>query len=145
MPISYSDLNRRQNILQPNLQKNRLVYKGPIPSGLLNLVNDQILMDITRISDRINDLNDEIAKISEMTGNDMNANNHDYYLNEDLKMTIYGQIVEYDQGSQEYLVTQATPYYEADLTFNKFQKNSAIISSLYSKLDLIEAAMKKDS
>lgn len=144
MPISYSNLNRRENILQPNLQKSRLVYKGPVLSGLLNLTNDQLLMDITRLSGKINDLSDKITEISEMTGNNMYAENHDYYLNEDLKMTIYSQIVKYDQVSEDYLVIQSTPYYEVDLTFNKFQKNSAAISHLYSKLNLIEAAIKKD-
>lgn len=144
MGILYSDFNKRENIMEPNLQRHRLVYKGPIPSNILNLSNDQFLLDVNRLKSRINELNAGINAISEMTGNDLYAATPDYYLNEDLKMTVYTQSISYDETSEEYVVEQSTPYNNVDLKFEKYQINSARIDWLMHKLDLIEAAMQED-
>lgn len=144
MAISYSDFNRRENVFEPSVQKHRLPYKGPVPSGALNLFNDQFLLDINRLKKRIEDLNDSLDLISQMTGNNLNLATPDYYLNEDVLMTIYSQEVSYDESLGEYLVTDSTPHYEDNLFFSKFNRNSGIISFLSAKLASIEAAMKKD-
>ena len=144
MGILYSDFNKRENIMEPNLQRHRLVYKGPIPSNVLNLSNDQFLLDINRLKSKIEELNVSIDVISEMTGNDLYAATPDYYLNEDLKMTVYTQSISYDEIAEEYVLEQSTPYNNADLSFQKYQINSAKISWLMNKLDLIEAAMQED-
>lgn len=130
--------------MEPNLQRHRLVYKGPIPSSVLNLSNDQFLLDINRLKSRIDELNASIDNISKMTGNDLYAATPDYYLNEDLKMTIYTQSISYDKTEEEYVIEQSTPYENSDIIFQKYQINSAKISWLMNKLDLIEAAMQKD-
>lgn len=145
MTISHSDFNKRENILEPNLQKSRLVYKGPIPSSILNLANDQILFDINRLSEKIDYIMNRLSDISEMTGNNMYDKNHDYYLNQDLKMTIYSQTVSYDRVAEEYVITQSTPSYNTDATYDKFQRNSGIIMWLSHKLNIIESAIKQDS
>lgn len=144
MTISYSEFQRRRNIIEPNLTKSRLIYKGPVSSGLLNLSNDQLLLDLNRLKLGIDRLNQNIAQISQMTGNDLYAATPDYYTDEDLKMTIYSQSIRYDESSESYEVTQSTPSYLSDLTFEKFHINSAKISWLSQKLNIIEDAMKKD-
>jgi hypothetical protein len=144
MGILYSDFNKRENIMEPNLQRHRLVYKGPISSSVLNLCNDQFLLDINRLKSKIDELNASMDTISEMTGNDLYAATPDYYLNEDLKMTIYTQSISYDKTAEEYVIEQSTPYENADIIFQKYQINSAKISWLMNKLDLIEAAMQED-
>lgn len=145
MGILYSDFNKRENIIEPNLQKHRLVYKGPIPSHVLNLANDQFFLDINRLKQRIDQLNSDILKISEITGNDMYAATPDYYLNQDLKMTIYSQVISFDESTESYVNETATPYYNSSLTFQKFQKNSARIDWLVHKLNLIEDALQEDA
>jgi hypothetical protein len=144
MAISHSNFNKRETILEPNLQKSRMVYRGPIPSGMINLFNDQFLLDINRLSEKIEILTDRLSDISEMTGNDMNVKSHDYYTNQDLKMTIYSQTVIFDEDQQEYQITQSTPHYNVDVLYNKFQRNSAEVMWLGYKLDSIESAMQKD-
>jgi hypothetical protein len=144
MTISYSNFNRRENIFEPSVQKNRLTYKGPVPSSLINLFNDQFLLDVNRLKKKIDELNESLEYISQMTGNDLNLATPDYYLNEELLMTIYSQEVSYDESSEDYLITSSTPYYEDSLYFEKFNKNSGMISFLSAKLASIEAALKKD-
>lgn len=144
MTISYFEFQRRKNIIEPNLTKSRLIYKGPVSSGILNLSNDQLLMDINRLKAGIDMLNQNVVQISRMTGNDLYASTPDYYSDEDLKMTIYSQSITYDESNESYEVTQSTPSYLSDLTFEKFHSNSAKISWLSQKLNIIEDAIKKD-
>jgi hypothetical protein len=59
-------------------------------------------------------------------------------------MTIYTQSISYDKTAEEYVIEQSTPYENADIIFQKYQINSAKISWLMNKLDLIEAAMQED-
>ena len=145
MAITHSLFNKRENIMEPNLQKHRLIYKGPVSSATLNLVNDQFLLDINRLSEKINNLNNKILQISNMTGNNMYAKDHDYYLNNELKMTIRGQKITYNESSEDYSVIETILADSISLTFDKFQKNSSLISWLSHKLDIIEDAIQKDS
>jgi hypothetical protein len=122
-----------------------LVYKGPVPSSILNLANDQLYMDINRLNKKLENLQALIDQSSDISRNDLNLATPDYYLNEDLLMTIYSQYVSYDETTQEYVVESSTPYYEDSLEFNKPQLNSAIISNLSRKLDIIEAKLRGEN
>jgi hypothetical protein len=145
MTISYSENNKRETIFEPLLNRQRLVYKGPVPSSVLNLANDQIYLDINRLHKKLEYLQTLIDESSDISRNDLNLATPDYYLNEDLLMTIYSQYVSYDETAQEYVVESSTPYYEDSLEFNKPQLNSAIISNLSRKLDIIEAKLRGEN
>lgn len=145
MTISYSENNKRETIFEPLLNRQRLVYKGPVPSSVLNLANDQIYLDINRLHKKLEYLQNLIDESSDISRNDLNLATPDYYLSEDLLMTIYSQYVSYDDTAQEYVVESSTPYYEDSLEFNKPQLNSAIISNLFRKLDIIEAKLRGEN
>ena len=145
MTISYSENNKRETIFEPLLNRQRLVYKGPVPSSVLNLANDQIYLDINRLHKKLEYLQTLIDESSDISRNDLNLATPDYYLNEDLLMTIYSQYVSYDETAQEYVIESSTPYYEDSLEFNKPQLNSAIISNLSRKLDIIEAKLRGEN
>jgi len=144
MAISYSESNKRTNTFEPLVSRVRLPYKGPAKSSIFNLFNDQLLMDIHRLNDKTSELEALITTLSDMSRNDLNQATPDYYLNEDLLMTIYSQEISYNSVSQEYEVSMATPYYNDSLSFDKAQKNASTISFLNRKLDLIEEALRKE-
>jgi len=145
MAISYSENNKRETIFEPLLNRQRLVYKGPVPSAVLNLVNDQIFMDINRLAKKLEDLQVLIDNSTDISRNDLNLATPDYYLNEDLLMTIYSQYVSYDKTAEEYSVEASTPYYNDSLELNKPQLNSSIISHMLRKLDLIEGKLRGEN
>jgi len=145
MTISYSDNNKRETIFEPLLNRQRLIYKGPVPSFVLNLANDQILMDIHRLHKKIKDLQSLIDNAGEISGNNLNSATPDYYVNQDLLMTIYSQSVSYDREEEEYNVEASTPYLNDILQFNKPQFNSSTIAHLLRKLDLIEAKTREET
>jgi hypothetical protein len=144
MAISYSESNKRTNTFEPLVSRVRLPYKGPVRSSIFNLFTDQLLMDIHRLNDKTSELEALITTLSDMSRNDLNQATPDYYLNEDLLMTIYSQEISYNSVSQEYEVSMATPYYNDSLSFDKAQKNASTISFLNRKLDLIEEALRKE-
>lgn len=140
MTISYSENNKRETIYEPLLGRQRIPYKGPVGSNVLNLVNDQFLADINRLNEKTKILDTLLNQSSEMSKNDLNLATPDYYLNEDLLMTIYSQYISYDESGGQYIVEAATPSYQDELMFNKPQMNSSIINQLNRKLDIIEQA-----
>jgi hypothetical protein len=144
MALSYSENNKRQNTFEPLLSRVRLPYKGPVASSAINLFNDQILMDLHRLDNKTLELESLITTLSGMSRNDLNLATPDYYLNEDLLMTVYSQEISYNSSTEEYDVSMATPYYNEPLFFDKAQKNSATISFLNRKLHLIEEALRKE-
>lgn len=144
MTISYSEKNKRETIYEPLLSRQRTPYKGPVSSYALNLANDQFLADINRLKAKMSALEILIDQSTEISKNDLNLATPDYYLNEDLEVTIYSQYISHNENS-EYIVESATPYYEDPLMFNKPQLNSALISQLSRKLDIIESALKEES
>jgi hypothetical protein len=144
MAISYSESNKRVNTFEPLVSRVRLPYKGPVRSNIFNLFNDQFLMDIHRLSNKTSELETLITTLSDMSRNDLNQATPDYYLNEDLLMTVYSQEISYNSVSEEYEVSMATPYYNDPLLFDKAQKNASTISFLNRKLDLIEEALRKE-
>jgi hypothetical protein len=144
MAISYSENNKRTNTFEPLVSRVRLPYKGPVRSSIFNLFNDQFLMDIHRLNNKTSELETLITTLSDMSRNDLNQATPDYYLNQDLLMTVYSQEISYNLVSQEYEVSMATPYYNDSLSFDKAQKNASTISFLNRKLDLIEEALRKE-
>jgi hypothetical protein len=144
MALSYSENNKRENTFEPLLSRVRLPYKGPVASSVINLFNDQIRMDLHRLDSKTALLESLISTLSNMSRNDLNLATPDYYLNEDLLMTVYSQEISYNSITEEYEVSMATPYYNESLSFDKAQKNSATISFLNRKLHLIEEALRKE-
>ena len=144
MALSYSENNKRENTFEPLLSRVRLPYKGPVASSVINLFNDQIRMDLHRLDSKTALLESLISTLSNMSRNDLNLATPDYYLNEDLLMTVYSQEISYNSVTEEYEVSMATPYYNESLSFDKAQKNSATISFLNRKLHLIEEALRKE-
>jgi hypothetical protein len=145
MATSYSENNKRETIFEPLLSRQRLVYKGPVSSAVINLTSDQFLMDINRLDKKTEYLQDMIELSSEMSRNDMNLATPDSYVGEGMSMTIYSQYISWDEDADNYVVESATPYYDQVLEFNKPQLNAAIISQLNRKLDIIEGALKDDN
>lgn len=145
MGISYSENNKRETVFEPTLGRQRLPYKGPVPSSILNLVNDQFFIDINRLHKKIGELEALITESGDISRNDLNLATPDYYLNEDLLMTIYSQYIHYDKNLEEYTIESSTPYYQEVLEFNKPQLNSAIMSNLFRKLDIIEAKLRGEN
>lgn len=145
MATSYSENNKRETIFEPLLTRQRFVYKGPVSSAVVNLTNDQFLMDVNRLDKKTEHLESMIEVSSDMSRNNMNLATPDSYVNSDMLMTVYSQYISWDDISQDYVVESATPYYNQVLEFNKPQLNSAIISQLNRKLDIIEGALKDDN
>lgn len=62
----FSLFNRRQNVIEPNVSRQRQQLNGPIDSKKINLYFDQFVLDIARLDKNIGDLNslyDEVASI----------------------------------------------------------------------------------
>lgn len=135
MPKSYSFFNRRENIFEPNITRQRIPYNGPISSERLNLYYDQLRLDFARLGKNINDIEAIIETIKDLMENNLDLATPGYYLDENLLMTIYGQIVTYDQEAEEYSVNGATPFYLDSLEFYSNAVNSSKLSMLRSKLD----------
>lgn len=138
MPKSYSFFNRRENIFQPNITRQRISYNGPISSEKLNLYYDQLRLDFGRLDLKIDEIEQYIEQIKDLLENNLDLATPGYYLDEELLMTIYGQIITYDQEAEEYSVEAATPYYLDSLEFYSNAVNSSKISMLRSKLDDLE-------
>ena len=145
MSISYSENNKRETIFEPLLGRQRLIYKGPVSSNVLNLVNDQFFMDVNRLDKKTELLQELIDQSSDISRNDMSAATPDYYTNESMLMTVYSQYISYNESIGNYQVELASPSYNVPVNFNKPQHNSAIIALLNKKLDLIEDALKDEN
>lgn len=145
MSISYSENNKRETIFEPLLGRQRLVYKGPVSSTILNLVNDQFFMDVNRLDKKTELLQELIDQSSDISRNDMTAATPDYYTSENMLMTVYSQYISYNESIGNYQVELASPSYNVPVRFNKPQHNSAIITLLNKKLDLIEDALKDEN
>jgi len=138
MPKMYSLFNRRKNIFQPNLLRNRQSYNGPISSQNLNLFNDQFVVDAARLSDKASEIEDKIEEVVQLRSDSLNQATPGFYSNQEIDFTIYTQIVNYDRENEEYIVSSATPYFQDNLSFYKPTFLSSKISLLEDKLDNLE-------
>ena len=138
MTKMYSMFNRRENIFQPNLVRNRQPYSGPISSDRLNLFYDQFIVDVARLEKRSEEINSKIEEIVDLRSDNLDQATPGFFSDEDIEMTIYGQKISYDRDAENYLVNSATPYYEDTLSFYKPVILSSTISFLEDKLDILE-------
>lgn len=134
----YSLFNRRKNIYQPNLSRNRQPYSAPISSEALNLYYDQFVMDVAKLGQNIDSINSKIEEIVSLRSDDLNQATPGYYTDASIDFTIYTQQITYDNQLEEYVVESATPYFEDILSFYKPAILSSRLSMLEDKLDFLE-------
>jgi hypothetical protein len=138
MPKSYSFFNRRENIFEPNITRQRIPFNGPISSERLNLYYDQMRLDLGRLGKNIQEIEATINDIKDLIENNLDLATPGYYLDENLLMTIYGQVITYDGTAEEYVIEGATPYYLDPLEYYSNAVNSSKITLLKSKLNDLE-------
>lgn len=138
MPKMYSLFNRRQNIYQPNISRNRQPYSAPISSEDLNLYYDQFVVDVARLKNNISAIDEKIEEIVSLRSDSIDQETPGYYTNNEIDFTIYTQKITYDDISEEYIIESATPYFEDILSFYKPGILSSKISLLEDKLDNLE-------
>lgn len=138
MPKSFSFFNRRKNVFQPNLSRQRQPYSGPISSEKLNLFYDQFVLDTARLKNKIEEISLKIEEIKTLSDNDLESSTPGYYFDSDLQMTIYTQKIYFDEVYESYVLEAATPYLNTMVEFFKPGVNSSKISFLKSKLDNLE-------
>lgn len=134
----FSFFNRRKNIFQPNLSRQRQPYSGPISSEKLNLFYDQFVVDVARLDNKVQEISSKIEEIKSLCDNDLESATPGYYFDGDLEMTIYTQNIYFDEVPESYVVESATPYLKNMVEFFKPGVNSSKISLLKSKLDYLE-------
>jgi hypothetical protein len=138
MPYTYSDVNRRENIVQPNLTRQRMPYSGPISSEKFNLFNDQFIVDVARLLKNTEDIESKISEAYSFLELDLEAATPGYYINGDIDMTINTQHVYYDQSLEVYVIDENQPYLDDYLQFFKSPLLSSKIHFLVSKLNDLE-------
>jgi hypothetical protein len=141
MTKSYSKLNRENLILEPNLSRQRLPFKGPIPSAILNLYYDQFVVDCARLSAMAEQVSAKADDLSIDYANDFNLATPDYYMDTDLSSKVYNTYSYYDHNQDEQTVN--TESFLADLQFKKYGINSSIINLLNNKINMLEDLIGK--
>lgn len=141
MEKSYSKINRREVFLEPNLIRQRLAFRGPIPSHVLNLYYDQFIVDCARLAKLTNEVSSKTDKISEDYASDFSLSTPNYYIDEDLSSKIYYTYKYYDQNQNEQTVNKE--HFLSNLTFQKYGINSSKINYLNHKLKMLEDLIGK--
>jgi hypothetical protein len=134
----FSLFNRRKNIYQPNITRNRQPYSAPLSSENLNLYYDQFIVDVARLRNNISLIDSKIEEIISLRSDDIDQATPGYYINNEIDFTIYTQKITYSDLSEEYVIESATPYFEDILSFYKPGILSSKISLLEDKLDNLE-------
>jgi hypothetical protein len=134
----YSLFNKRTNIFEPTLSRDRQPYSAPISSGSLNLHFDQLIVDISRLRNNVDKIETKIEEVISLISNQIDQATPGYYEDESLLMTIFSQNITYDEGADSYVVESATPYYEDVLSFYKPEIISSNIEFLKNKLNILE-------
>jgi hypothetical protein len=141
MTKSYSELNRKNLVLEPNLSRQRLSFRGPIPSNVLNLYYDQFVVDCARLSVMANGVEVEADKLSMDYANDFTLTTPDYYIDADLSSKVYNTYSYYDHNQDEQTVN--TESFLENLEFKKYGINSSIINLLNNKINMLEDLIGK--
>jgi hypothetical protein len=141
MTKSYSELNRKNLVLEPNLSRQRLTFRGPIPSNVLNLYYDQFVVDCARLSKMADELSAEADQISIDYANDFSLATPDYYIDTDLSSRVYNTYSYYDHNQDEQTVN--TESFLENLEFKKYGINSSIINLLNNKINMLEDLIGK--
>ena len=143
MAKSYSEYDRHKNVLEPNLTRQRLPYKGPIPSTVLNLYYDQFMMDYNILMSNANKVLDKVDGLIRDYANNFNLATPDFYADDSIEATMYKNHIYYDRQADSYAIGSSTPYYYDALEFNKYAINSGKISLLNSKISILEDLIAK--
>ena len=141
MTKSYSELNRKNLVLEPNLSRQRLAFRGPIPSNVLNLHYDQFVVDCARLSAMADELSSEANQLSIDYANDFSLATPDYYIDADLSSKVYNTYSYYDYNQDEQTVN--TESFLENLEFKKYGINSSIINLLNNKINMLEDLVGK--
>lgn len=141
MAKSYSELNRKNLVLEPNLSRQRLTFRGPIPSNVLNLHYDQFVVDCARLSKMAEELSVESDQISIDYANDFSSATPDYYMDTDISSKVYNTYSYYDHNQDEQTVN--TESFLENLEFKKYGINSSIINLLNNKINMLEDLIGK--
>lgn len=143
MTKSYSEQNKRETIYEPNVSRQRLPFLGPIPSHVLNLLQDQLIVDFSRLDDNANMLNDIIQNVSVDYASDFNLATPNQYIDQDIQATLYFNHINYDRNEEDYVFSSSTPYYEDPLVFNKHGINSSKLALSHHKIKILEDLISK--
>jgi len=141
MTKSYSELNRKNLVLEPNLSRQRLTFKGPIPSNILNLYYDQFVVDCARLSTMADEVDFKADELSIDYANDFSLATPNYYIDTDLSSKVYNTYSYYDHNQDEQTVN--TESFLENLKFKKYGINSSIINLLNNKINMLEDLIGK--
>ncbi len=144
MAKSYSEFNRRETVFEPNLIRQRLNFMGPIPSEILNLYYDQFVLDYNILNIHAEELLSKINDLNKSYGSNMSSATPDYYTESSIDATVILNSIYFDRQSRNYILSEATPFYQADLTINKVGINSSKLSKLMSKMLMLENLIGKE-
>jgi hypothetical protein len=141
MTKSYSELNRRDLVLEPNLSRQRIAFKGPVPSSVLNLYYDQFIVDCARLSQMAENVSVAADQLSEDYGSDFSAATPDYYIDSELSSMVYYSYKYYDLNQDEQTVNKE--HFMENLEFQKYGINSSKLSYLNHKIKMLEDLIGK--
>lgn len=144
MSRTYSLFNKRTNIYEPNLSRQRQPFSGPISSEALNLFYDQFVVDAARLDNNIKNINDKIDDLISLRSEFLDQATPGYYIEQDLDCTIYTQVIKYDNTTEQYTVQSATPYYNSAITYYGLGTAASKIALLSSKLDGLEKILNTE-
>jgi len=143
MTKSYSNENKRKTVFEPNLSRQRLPYKGPVPSNVLNLYYDQFIVDYSRLSKHAEELEEMLLDAASDYSNVFDSATPDYYIDNSISAVMYSNYYTYSSSLSQYSLVSATPYYDNKLQFNKQIINSSKLSLINNKLLMLEDLIGK--
>ena len=143
MAKTYVDKSKRETVFEPNISRQRVPYKGPVPSGMLNLYYDQFVVDCARLAKQAETLESSLTQISKDYSNVFETATPDYYIDSSILATVYLNYTTYDQDLNQYSTNSATPYNNSIYNVNKQMINSSKISRMIHKLNILEDLIGK--
>jgi len=143
MAKTYVDKSKRETVFEPNISRQRLPYKGPVPSSMLNLYYDQFIVDSARLAKQAETLESSLAQISKDYSNVFETATPDYYIDSSILATVYLNYTTYDKNLNQYSTNSATPYNNSIYNVNKQMINSSKISRMIHKLNILEDLIGK--
>ena len=141
MAKSYSELNKRNLVLEPNLSRQRLAFKGPVPSTVLNLYYDQFIVDTARLSSLAETINSSADQLSEDYWTDFSVATPNYYIDDELSSMVYYTYKYYDSNLDEQTIEKENSM--ENLEFQKYGINSSRLSYLDHKIKMLEDLIGK--
>lgn len=143
MAKTYVDKAKRETVFEPNISRQRIAYKGVIPSHVLNLYYDQFVVDCARLAKQAEQLEASLYQISQNYSNVFDTDTPDYYIDSGINATIYLNYTSYNESLAQYSSNSATPYNNSVYNVNKQMINSSKISRMIHKLSMLEDLIGK--